>query len=145
MPTPDQVLAAARSYLGVPWKPRGRDRRGLDCGGLIRVVGIDLGLWPETVDFSAYRGAPAPRELLGLARRYLDRIAPAAAGPGDIVILSAERSAGTAPCHLAIVTRGDPLWLILSQDSLGGVAEVPHAVTCQGAVSSWWRFPAGAG
>lgn len=141
MPAPDQVLAAARSYIGVPWKPRGRDRRALDCGGLIRAVGVDLGLWPESADFTAYRGAPTPRELLELARRYLTRIDPAAGGPGDVVILSADRLIGSVPCHLAIVVQRDPLWLILSQKSLGGVAEVPHAANCQGTVSSWWRLP----
>ena len=38
--TPEEsamFVAEARSYIGVRWKHQGRDRRGIDCGGLIAV------------------------------------------------------------------------------------------------------------
>jgi len=39
-----QFVAAARSYVGVPWKHQGRSRTGLDCIGLTVLAGRDCGL-----------------------------------------------------------------------------------------------------
>lgn len=47
--TPAEIaafVAAARSYIGTRWRHQGRDRRGLDCGGLLvvcmRAIGRDV-------------------------------------------------------------------------------------------------------
>ena len=44
----------AERYVGLPWLPMGRDRHGVDCWGLVRLVlweqrGIKLPMW-DTVD-----------------------------------------------------------------------------------------------
>ena len=46
--TREQIVAAARSWIGVPWIHQGRTRSGVDCGGLIIGLCTELGM-----DFSA--------------------------------------------------------------------------------------------
>jgi cell wall-associated NlpC family hydrolase len=41
---PNAIIAAARSWLGVPWRHQGRTRQGVDCAGLVVLVGRGLGL-----------------------------------------------------------------------------------------------------
>jgi hypothetical protein len=38
------LLAAARAYLGTPWHHMGRNRRRLDCVGLLLCAARDAGL-----------------------------------------------------------------------------------------------------
>jgi cell wall-associated NlpC family hydrolase len=33
------IVSAARSWLGVPWRHQGRTRQGVDCAGLVVLVG----------------------------------------------------------------------------------------------------------
>jgi len=39
-----QFVAAARSYLGVPWVRQGRSRQGVDCIGLVVLAARDCGM-----------------------------------------------------------------------------------------------------
>ena len=41
---PDAIIAAARAWLGVPWRHQGRTRQGVDCAGLVVLVGREFGL-----------------------------------------------------------------------------------------------------
>lgn len=59
MPTRNEIVAAARRYIGTPFKKGGRDEFGLDCVGLIYRVGIDLGLDLEDTD-QRYNFGPNP-------------------------------------------------------------------------------------
>jgi cell wall-associated NlpC family hydrolase len=52
MPGRTDIVAAARTYLGVPWRHQGRTRAGLDCAGLIVMVARDLAL--SDYDSTAY-------------------------------------------------------------------------------------------
>jgi hypothetical protein len=49
---PNAIIAAARSWLGVPWGHQGRTRQGVDCAGLVVLVGRGLGL--ADYDTTAY-------------------------------------------------------------------------------------------
>ena len=49
--TGDRIVEYARTFLGVPYKVRGRSREGIDCAGLAICVGQHFGL---TVDFTNY-------------------------------------------------------------------------------------------
>lgn len=42
--TREQVIEQARRYLGVKYQNQGRDFNGVDCGGLLLVIGRELGL-----------------------------------------------------------------------------------------------------
>ena len=46
-----EIVKVARTYLGAPFKLHGRDKRGIDCVGLIVSVAKEFGL---AVDYSAY-------------------------------------------------------------------------------------------
>jgi len=75
-------VAAARSYVGVPWRHLGRSRTGVDCIGLVllavREVGVDL------PDPAPYAREPQGTRLLDGILAQATRIADAA--PGDVLL-----------------------------------------------------------
>lgn len=63
MVTRDDVVEAARSYLGVRFKKYGRTKEGgFDCVGLLLAVGNDLGLPVE--DLKGYAFDPIPQVFM---------------------------------------------------------------------------------
>jgi hypothetical protein len=66
------VVAEARSWLGVSYRQKGRTGNGLDCIGLIVVVGQTLGV--EHIDEQHYTDWPDPeRRMIYTLDRYLNR------------------------------------------------------------------------
>ena len=78
----DAFVAAARSYVGVPWRHLGRARTGLDCIGLVllaaREVSVDL------PDPAPYAREPQGTRLLEGILAHATRVAEAA--PGDVLL-----------------------------------------------------------
>jgi cell wall-associated NlpC family hydrolase len=77
----DEVVAAARAYLGVPFRHQGRTRTGLDCLGLTGCALRDAGL--KVRDSTAYGRRPDYRRLARAADGELirlERSAPLRAG-----------------------------------------------------------------
>jgi hypothetical protein len=93
--TPDQVVAAARSYIGTRWHHQGRNRAGLDCVGLIVCVAHDLGVSDfDSRDYGRLPSADALREGL---RAHCIELPVAALAPGLLALMRFERE----PQHLA--------------------------------------------
>jgi cell wall-associated NlpC family hydrolase len=94
--TREQVLQAARKYLGVPFQHQGRTMYGIDCIGLIVMVAHDLGYTKD--DVSDYGRIPNGRRLMKGLEQYLDH----AETPqmGDIMLFKFER----IPHHVAFYT-----------------------------------------
>lgn len=55
---PEQVIATARDWIGVPFQHQGRSRYGVDCAGLVICVCRELGLLPADFDVNGYERSP---------------------------------------------------------------------------------------
>lgn len=83
------VVAEARSFLGVRWLHQGRSRDGLDCAGLVVAVGTTCrGLDCPLPD---YPRASRDEQMLELAGQHLVAIDKADMRPGDVVVLAFEK------------------------------------------------------
>lgn len=81
-----QIIAAARSLLGTPYRSHQRTPGiGIDCAGVPIVVGRQLGLVDPTFDVNGYSLYPNG-QLLGYCDLYLTR--KKNLEPGDIAIVS---------------------------------------------------------
>lgn len=81
--TPDDLVAAARAYLGTPFQHQGRTRKGIDCQGLLVCAGRDLGL-DMSMDRANY-GTPNAQELLAVLGQHARRL-PLPAPSGAVLV-----------------------------------------------------------
>ena len=107
------------SYIGIPFVDGGRDRRGCDCWGLVRMVlaeqaGIDL---PTYGDISA-------TELLAISRTVrgaisTDEVWRRVDVPRDldVVVMRQRADVERTPYHLGIVWKGRLLHTATGVDS----------------------------
>lgn len=91
--TRDDVIAAARRYLGVPYRKRGRSAHGLDCLGLIILIGRDLHVPHEDeLDYSIH---PSPDfTMLKRLAKYCIQVPPDTPKPGLIGTFAESRLPG---------------------------------------------------
>lgn len=93
---PDEVVRRARSLVGVPFRPQGRDpRKGLDCVGLV----LSVFRMPAASVRRDYRlrGAHAI-ELNAELSKIFARLSPASKAAGDVLLCAVSRE----QAHLAI-------------------------------------------
>lgn len=111
----------AAQYVGLPYKPLGRDRDGVDCWGLLALVWREQ-LGRELPDYSALRwdkGADAKVVGAG-AREYASQFVPVHPGQerlGDGVLL---RLRGH-PLHVGVVLT--PGWMLHTHESANSCVE----------------------
>lgn len=115
------IVAEARKWLDVPWRHQGRDRRGIDCAGLIVNVGKSLGLLHyDTIDYARW---PNSDRLVQLCEENGDHIPVAQVLAGDVVLMKFRGD----PTHLGILGDYEPvpgqLSLIHSYNIAGKVVE----------------------
>jgi cell wall-associated NlpC family hydrolase len=121
-PTPmssrQQVVDAARAWLGTRWVHQGRAKAGIDCAGLLIKVHEDLGL-PVT-DMAGYRRSPDGKSFLEHIR---SQTVPAAYPlPGTIGIFRQSNF----PCHTGIFAeKNGVVTLIHAYAGAGKVIEEP--------------------
>jgi cell wall-associated NlpC family hydrolase len=94
--TRDDIVAAARQYLGIRYHHQGRNRSGMDCAGLIVCVARDLGI--ALLDQTGYSRVPNGGSLRRAVEGQAVRVATAQ--PGDILLMRFDGD----PQHLAIMT-----------------------------------------
>ena len=104
-------VAAARAYVGTPFRHQGRDHLGLDCIGLVVCAARDAGY--TLTDRTDYPRDPNGLLSVELARQF-DAVETAA--PGDILLM---RFRGE-PQHVAILAGAT---LIHGYASIGRVVE----------------------
>jgi cell wall-associated NlpC family hydrolase len=94
------VVAEARKWIGIPYRPKGRSERGLDCIGLLIVVGRAFAVPHE--DQQHYTDYPTQeRQLLALMDTYLARRRVHEPWDGLIGVFSERR----LPAHVGIFAR----------------------------------------
>jgi cell wall-associated NlpC family hydrolase len=63
--TGQDIVTEARTWVGVPWRLRGRDREGLDCVGLLAVVADKLGIpYADDLRYGAFFNTDHMLEVL---------------------------------------------------------------------------------
>jgi NlpC/P60 family putative phage cell wall peptidase len=140
MPTRIAIVAAARSWIGTPYRHQASLRGiGCDCLGLVRGVWREL-IGPEPVFVPPYTPdwaeAHGHETLAEAARGHLAEIAPADAAAGDIVLF---RWREFCPAkHCAILS--GPATLIHAHDG-AAVAEVHVAPWWQRRIAFAFAFP----
>src|SRR3546814_8522820 len=84
---------AAKSWVGVPYKDKGRNRFGIDCIGLVIKAAHEVG-WTD-YDTLNYPKRPNPHDFLRGLNDQLIRITKREAGHGDVAVFAEPRH----PCH----------------------------------------------
>ena len=74
----DAFVAAARSYVGVPWRHLGRARTGVDCIGLVLLAARDVGV--DLPDPAPYAREPQGTRLLEGIVGHAARVSEVRAG-----------------------------------------------------------------
>jgi cell wall-associated NlpC family hydrolase len=80
--TRQQIIQAATSFLGTPFRHQGRSADFLDCGGHLKLVGERLGV--ELKDIEAYKFPVDSKQLLDCLRSNFIEIDVSEVLPGDI-------------------------------------------------------------
>ncbi len=95
------VVAEARSWIGTRFRPKGRSRLGVDCVGLLVMVGRAFGVPHE--DEQHYTDWPDPeRRMLALFDRFMVRRLPSeATWDGTVGVFPTARR---LPGHVGIFT-----------------------------------------
>ena len=115
MRAPQEVVAAARGYLGVPWVHQGRSMRGVDCAGLAVMVARALSL----TDF----------DVIGYGRR-----------PNGDALRQAIEDAGCVESEpqvgalLLMRFRREPQHVAIAADHPAGGLSIVHALSTSRAV-----------
>ena len=133
MVTRVRFIEEARKWIGTRFSHQGRNRRnGLDCGGLILVVGRALALtdleelgyssFPTGGRFEALLNEHA--DALGITSKYPHKFTGDEFLPGDLLGFDYQNGEGLR--HVALVTRWDGAcyWIIDAQPDFG-VTEHP--------------------
>ncbi len=110
------LLAAARGYLGVPFRHLGRGRSGLDCVGLLLLSASDAGIAAE--DPGGYARGHRGWDMLDWLGARFDRVPTAEARDGDILVFNSQDT--HYPCHVGLRSTKDGLPAVVHAQSLRG-------------------------
>ncbi len=125
----EQAVAEARSYKGVPWRHRGRSRRGIDCIGLV-VLALAAGGFMMR-DRTNYGREPW-RD--GLQREMREHFGEPVSDwqPGDVALMRWDNT--PEPSHVALI----------GAHPLGGLSLIhsySHATggVCENGIDAVWQ------
>lgn len=95
------IIAAARRWIGTPWRHQGRSASGVDCVGLLVMIARELGL--SVKDETGYRRRQDGRRLFDILSRELQLSAITNWKNGDIGLF---KECGF-PVHVGFLARED--------------------------------------
>lgn len=96
MTSRQDIVDAARGFLGVKWRHQGRNMAGVDCLGLVILVANQLGL--SEFNSADYGRIPDGQRLRAGLTEHMD--VTRTPQPGDVLLMRFEQH----PQHVAIVT-----------------------------------------
>lgn len=133
----NDIIRVANEFVGVPYRHQGRNKMGLDCAGLIIVVGDRLGFMKE----DGPRGYPRRPDTKKFTAAMLDAGLKQRSDPrehGDILRINTQGW----PVHLGIYekdARGRE-WLIHAYQPHKRVTRDPLTSAVILSISSVWRY-----
>jgi len=110
---PMAAIEAARSYVGCPWRHRGRSRFGIDCLGLI-IKALEAG-GLTVQDRLNYGRVPWQDGLEQALLDYLGEPVNEAIQAGDIALIHLPDNPW--PSHLALIARHDNRFTLIHSQS----------------------------
>lgn len=124
-----------QEYIGIPFVSGGRDRRGLDCYGLIRLVLMEqYGCKLPLLD-GKYDNALNLYDTSPLFFQQLPILTEKIAGPQERALALLEMH--QLPCHLGLFCGGESI--IHSRSGVGVVAEKIDSRRLPGRITGWYR------
>lgn len=127
-------------YVGLPFKEKGRDRSGVDCWGLVRLVlaerfGIEVPSYVEEY------GSTKERETIGavIAREVQPpwvEVLPGQERPGDVVLMRR----GRHPIHVGLVVA--PGRMLHVEEGIEACVEDYRGLAWSRRVVGIWRWSA---
>jgi len=103
------IINEARKWIGVKWRHQGRTKLGIDCAGLVILVGKALGV--VDYDTTNYQRRTHGTSFLKHFRMNMEEKAIVDAQPGDVLLFRDNQF----PCHSTIVAE------------IGGALTIVHA------------------
>ena len=97
--TRKQIVDAAMSMRGVPFRHQGRSMNGVDCVGILYVI-LQAVNYPAIIDVEGYRVSPPASVILDTMRANFDEIALSDAREGDIYLM---RIGGRKAKHASVI------------------------------------------
>lgn len=133
---PSEVIAQARTWIGVPFRHQGRGRLGVDCAGFLVELMKAAGELPRDYEEPPNYGRAPARELIEVVRRYCGPAARAPRFPGALVLIRWPRD--RQPSHVGLCTG---VTLIHCYQREGGVVEHGYRGPWERVTHSLWRLP----
>lgn len=138
MTSADQLIAEARSLLGVPWVHQGRSVAGLDCIGFVMLAcknsGLDMLAALGCQDRTDYGREPTVAGLQALQNGAVQIQEPE---PGCLMFIRFHRA--KFPQHFGILTREGTL--IHAHSTAGRVVEHRYGEPWIRTTHSIWQIP----
>lgn len=134
MTTPANIIAEAKTWVGVPFKHQGRSRLGVDCAGMLVELLRAAGTLPASYSEPRNYGRGPSPELGEIVQRYCVRTDQAA--PATLILIRWPRE--SVPSHVALCTGRN---LIHCYERAGRVVEHIYGEPWLRMTDSVWKLP----
>lgn len=124
-------------YVGIPFKMQGRDREGVDCWGLVRLVYQERFsvVLPEYLTYDSTRAFKQIDELVQTGKREWNEVPRAEIKDFDLVVLKI----GDLSPHVGIVC-DDSKHFLHALEGANSVIEKLSGLRWGGRIDSFWRL-----